>query len=151
MDWWVLELFANALLVGDRPVAGAVHQAIRQELRGRRLPGQPPDRQELHRPHRHRLLPDLLLLHAVHGELPAQGAWGQTVGGAQLQHEVARIGGILLILGILHGLNLIALPVMGRLLTMNRRLDQDTPSVPVAPAPPGIADRNPAGLRPASP
>ena len=35
-------------------------------------------------------------------------------------------GGILLILGVLHGLNLIALPVMGRLLTLNRRLDEET-------------------------
>jgi hypothetical protein len=31
---------------------------------------------------------------------------------------------------VLHGLNLIALPVMGRLLTMNRRLDEETPSPP---------------------
>jgi hypothetical protein len=46
---------------------------------------------------------------------------------------VARIGGILLILGVLHGLNLIALPVMGRLLTMNRRLDQETPVTPPVP------------------
>ena len=42
-------------------------------------------------------------------------------------------GGILLILGVLHGLNLIALPVMGRLLTMNRRLDEETPATPPGP------------------
>jgi hypothetical protein len=64
-----------------------------------------------------------------------KGGWGQTVGGSQLQHEVARIGGILLILGVLHGLNLIALPVMGRLLTLNRRLDEETPTTPPAPPP----------------
>jgi hypothetical protein len=46
---------------------------------------------------------------------------------AQLQHETARIAGILLIIGVLHGINLLALPVMGRLLTLNRRLDDSTP------------------------
>jgi hypothetical protein len=29
-----------------------------------------------------------------------------------------------LIIGVLHSLNLVALPVMGRLLTLNRRLDE---------------------------
>ena len=33
----------------------------------------------------------------------------------------------MLIIGVLHGLNLLALPVMGRLLTLNRRLDELTP------------------------
>jgi hypothetical protein len=54
------------------------------------------------------------------------------VNGAQMQHEVARVGGILLILGVLHGLNLIALPVMGRLLTLNRRLEAEGPPPPSA-------------------
>jgi hypothetical protein len=53
--------------------------------------------------------------------------WGQTVTAEQLQHETARIGGILLIIGLLHGVNLLALPVMGRLLTLNRQLDESTP------------------------
>ena len=34
--------------------------------------------------------------------------------------------GVLLIIGLLHGINLLALPVMGRLLTLNRRLDEST-------------------------
>ena len=55
---------------------------------------------------------------------------GRRVNAGQLQHETARIGGILLIIGLLHGLNLLALPVMGRLLTLNRRLDDETPARP---------------------
>ena len=39
--------------------------------------------------------------------------------GAQLKHEVARIGGILLIMGVLHALNVVALPVIGGLLSNN--------------------------------
>lgn len=60
-----------------------------------------------------------------------KGGWDDVVTPAQLQHETARLGGILLIIGLLHGLNLLALPVMGRLLTLNRRLDDDTPSPPL--------------------
>ena len=44
--------------------------------------------------------------------------------GAQLKHEVARIGGILLIMGILHAANVVALPIIGRLLASNKRLDE---------------------------
>ena len=39
--------------------------------------------------------------------------------GEQLQHEVARVGGMLLIMGILHALNVVALPIIGGLLTSN--------------------------------
>jgi hypothetical protein len=41
---------------------------------------------------------------------------------AQLKFEVERIGGILLIIGILHGLNIVLMPVLGRLFSLNRRL-----------------------------
>jgi hypothetical protein len=43
--------------------------------------------------------------------------------GAQLKHEVARVGGILLIMGVLHAANVVALPLIGRLLAGNDRLD----------------------------
>ena len=36
--------------------------------------------------------------------------------GTQLKAEVVRVGGMLLIMGILHGLNVVALPIIGRLL-----------------------------------
>ncbi len=50
--------------------------------------------------------------------------WSQQVSVEQVQTGLVRLGGILLIIGLLHGLNLIVLPVIGRLLTLNRRLDQ---------------------------
>ena len=53
--------------------------------------------------------------------------WGQTVNANQLQACTVRLGGILLIVGVLHGLNVLMLPVIGRILTLNRRLDDDTP------------------------
>jgi hypothetical protein len=53
--------------------------------------------------------------------------WAETVNANQLQAVTARVGGILLIVGILHGLNVLMLPMIGRILTLNRRLDDDTP------------------------
>jgi len=63
--------------------------------------------------------------------------------GAQLKHEVARVGGILLIMGVLHALNVVALPIIGQLLSSGRRLDDGKRgSSPSAPSP---ADVPPLG------
>lgn len=59
--------------------------------------------------------------------------WGETVNAAQLRACAVRLGGILLIVGLLHGLNVLMLPIIGRILTLNRRLDEQTPP-PDAPA-----------------
>ena len=48
--------------------------------------------------------------------------WGGEVGPRQLQYETARVGGILLVIGVLHGLNLLVMPVLGRLFSLNRRM-----------------------------
>ena len=65
------------------------------------------------------------ILFTVHFE-PDNG-WAQTVNANQLRAVTVRLGGILLIVGILHGLNVLMLPMIGRILTLNRRLDDDTP------------------------
>ena len=132
MDWWVLELFANALLVGVALWLGPLIKRFGKSYAADVFRANPRTGKSFI------VLTDIAyyliffsyVLFTMSFQL--KGGWGQTVGGAQLQHEVARVGGILLILGILHGLNLIALPVMGRLLTMNRRLDEETPPVPPA-------------------
>ena len=56
--------------------------------------------------------------------------WEATVNANQLQSCTVRIGGILLIIGLLHGLNVLTLPVMGRLFTLNRRLDDESVVAP---------------------
>ncbi len=53
---------------------------------------------------------------------PAVG-WGSTVSAAQVRESIARIAGILLIIGVLHGVNIVIMPVIGRLFSLNRRLD----------------------------
>lgn len=52
-----------------------------------------------------------------------ESGWGSTVGAAQAQLSMFRVAGILLIIGLLHGLNIVLMPVLGRLFSLNRRLD----------------------------
>ena len=51
--------------------------------------------------------------------------WEQTVNADQLQASVVRVGGLLLLMGLLHGLNVLTLPILGRVFTLNRQLDDD--------------------------
>ncbi len=55
---------------------------------------------------------------------PDQG-WEQRVNAEQLQGSVVRLGGMMLLMGLLHGLNGLTLPVIGRLFTLNRQLDDE--------------------------
>lgn len=63
------------------------------------------------------------------------GGWEDTVNADQLRATAVRIGGILLIVGVLHGLNVLTLPIIGRIFTLNRRLDEATPT---SDSPPGL-------------
>lgn len=65
------------------------------------------------------------ILFAVRFE-PESG-WEATVNANHVQACTVRVGGILLIVGLLHGLNVLTLPIMGRIFTLNRRLDDDSP------------------------
>ena len=133
MDWWVLELLTNALLIGVALWLGPLIKRFGKSYAADVFRANPRTGKSFI------VLTDIAyyliffayVLFTISFQL--KGGWGQTVTGAQLQHEVARVGGILLILGVLHGLNLNALPVMGRLLTLNRRLDQETPVTPPPP------------------
>jgi hypothetical protein len=50
--------------------------------------------------------------------------WADEVNAAQLQASVVRLGGMLLLMGLLHGLNVLSLPLIGRVFTLNRQLDE---------------------------
>jgi hypothetical protein len=54
--------------------------------------------------------------------------WENTVNADQLRASTVRIGGILLIVGLGHGLNVLTLPIMGRIFTLNRHLDDESVS-----------------------
>jgi hypothetical protein len=51
-----------------------------------------------------------------------QASWAHWVTAEQVANSLMRIGGILLVIGVMHGLNLLVMPVLGRLFSLNRRL-----------------------------
>ena len=60
--------------------------------------------------------------------------WGETVTAAQMEQVLIRLGGMLLIMGVLHGLNVLSLPIIGRLLGLGRDLAAiGTPHAPARP------------------
>ena len=124
MDWWVLEIITTAVLVAIACWLGPLIKRFGRSYAADVFRANPRTGKSFI------LLTDVAyyliffsyILFTVRFDPP--DTWGETVNAAQLQHETARIAGILLIIGLLHGVNLLALPVMGRLLTLNRQLDE---------------------------
>lgn len=52
-------------------------------------------------------------------------AWSEAANAIQLKDETMKVAGILLLMGVLHGVNLLLLPIIGRLLMLNKQLDQE--------------------------
>lgn len=135
MDWWVLEVLTNVVLIGLAIWLGPLIKRFGKSYAADVFRGNPRTGKSFI------VLTDIAyylifisyILFTISFE--PKGSWGETVSAAQLQHETARVAGILLIIGILHGLNLLALPVIGRLLTLNRQLDDVSPPAPTATAP----------------
>lgn len=127
MDWWVLELISTGVLAAIALWLGPLIKRFGRSYAADVFRANPRTGKSFI------VLTDVAyyliffayILFTVSYE--PKGGWDDVVTPAQLQHETARLGGILLIIGLLHGLNLLALPVMGRLLTLNRRLDDETP------------------------
>jgi len=127
MDWWVLELITLALLLGLAFWLGPFIKRFGRSYAADVFRSNPRTGKSFI------VLVDIVyyliftayIFFTVRFE-PELG-WGHTVGPEQLQFEVSKIGGILLIIGLLHGMNLLLLPVLGRLFSMNRRLDENVP------------------------
>jgi hypothetical protein len=49
--------------------------------------------------------------------------WSDAVNAVQLKDETMKVAGILLLMGVMHGVNLLLLPIIGRLLMLNKQLD----------------------------
>ena len=124
MDWWILELITTAVLIAIAFWLGPLIKRFGRSYAADVFRANPRTGKSF------LMLTDVAyyliffsyILFTVSFEPRDQ--WGETVTAAQLQFETARVAGILLIIGLLHGVNLLALPVMGRLLTLNRRLDE---------------------------
>jgi hypothetical protein len=127
MDWWVLELITLAVLLGLAFWLGPFIKRFGRSYAADVFRSNPRTGKSFI------VLIDIVyyliftayIFFTVRFE-PDPG-WGALVGAEQLQFEVAKIGGILLIIGLLHGMNLLLLPVLGRLFSLNRRLDERVP------------------------
>ncbi len=133
MDWWILELISTAVLVGVALWLGPLIKRYGKSYAADVFRANPRTGKSfiVLTDFAYYLIFFAYILFTLSFE--PKGSWADTVNAGQLQHETARLGGILLILGLLHGVNLLALPIMGRLLTLNRRLDEGAP--PPAPTP----------------
>jgi hypothetical protein len=137
MDWWILELLWFGFMLGLAIWLGPFIKRFGKAYAADVFRGNPRTGKSFI------VLMDVayyliffaFILFTVQFE-PA-GGWEQTVNADQLRASAVRVGGILLIVGVLHGLNVLSLPIIGRILTLNRRLDDATPPAPRAPLPEG--------------
>ena len=130
MDWWILELVSTAVLVGVALWLGPLIKRYGKSYAADVFRANPRTGKSfiVLTDFAYYLIFFAYILFTLSFE--PKGGWAETVNPSQLQHETARLGGILLILGMLHGVNLLAMPIMGRLLTLNRRLDEGAPPLP---------------------
>jgi hypothetical protein len=123
MEWWVLELITAAVLVAIALWLGPFIKRFGRSYAADVFRANPRTGKS------YIVLTDIVyyliftayILFTSTVDPPA--AWEEVVSGAQLQVVLTRIGGILLIIGVLHGFNLLIMPALGRLFSMNRRLD----------------------------
>jgi len=123
MRWWILEMIGTAILIGIALWLGPFIKRFGRAYAADVFRANPATGKSFI------LLADIVyylifgayILFTIRFE--RERGWPETVGAAQMQWEVARIGGILLIIGILHGANIVLMPVLGRLFSLNRRLD----------------------------
>ena len=124
MEWWVLELIVVAVLITIVAVLGPLIKRFGKGYAADVFRANPRTGKS------YLVLMDIayylifgaFILFTV--QFDRDTGWTQTVGGPQLEASVIRIGGMLLLMGLLHGLNVLSLPVIGRLFSLNRRLDE---------------------------
>ncbi|MGB7860124.1 MAG: hypothetical protein WBM90_06475 [Acidimicrobiia bacterium] len=126
MSWWVIELITNLVLVGIVVILGPVIKRFGRAYAGDIFRANPRTGKS------YLVLMDVAyyLIFTAYilftMKFTPELRW-ETSPAVQLQAEVVRVGGMLLLMGILHGLNVLSLPLIGRLLGMSRSLEEDTP------------------------
>ncbi|TDU89692.1 hypothetical protein EV138_3267 [Kribbella voronezhensis] len=122
MDWWILELTTDALLVGIALWLGPFIKRFGRAYAADVFHDNPQTGKS------YIVLTDIVyyLIFAAYIlftiSFEPRDQWGLSVLPAQVGFEAGRLGGILLVIGVLHGLNIVLMPVLGRLFSLNRRL-----------------------------
>lgn len=131
MSWWVLELVTDLILVAIVVILGPLIKRFGRAYAGDIFRANPRTGKS------YLVLMDVAyyliftayILFTVTFEPSAQ--WERSTA-AVLQDEVVRVAGMLLLMGLLHGLNVLSLPLIGRLLGMSRQLEEDVPTTPAS-------------------
>ena len=128
MPWWILELATNAALIGIAVWLGPFIKRFGRAYAADVFHDNPATGKS------YIVLTDIVyyLIFAAYilftMQLAPNEGWNndlsRVVTPQQVQSELVRIGGILLIIGVLHGLNIVLMPVLGRLFSLNRRVDR---------------------------
>lgn len=124
MSWWILELVVFGLLVALALFLGPFIKRFGRSYAADVFRSNPATGKSfiVLTDFAYYLIFSAYILFTTQIERPSN--WGTSVGPEQIENSIIRVGGILLIIGLLHGVNLLVLPIIGRLLTLNRRLDQ---------------------------
>ena len=123
MEWWVVELITDVALVAIVVVLGPLIKRFGRSYAADVFRANPRTGKS------YLILMDVayyliftaFILFTVTFRPPP--SWSRI--GAQLEDELVRVGGMLLVMGLLHGLNVLSLPLVGRLLGLSRALDAE--------------------------
>ena len=123
MSWWIFELVTAAILVSIVILLGPFIKRFGKSYAAEVFRSNPSTGKSfiVLMDIAYYLIFGAYVLFTLQFELPED--WSPTVGATQIKMATVKIGGILLIMGVLHSLNLLILPIIGRLLTLNRQLD----------------------------
>lgn len=122
LDWWILELFTDVLLIGLALWLGPFIKRFGRAYAADVFHDNPQTGKS------YIVLTDIVyylifsayILFTV--SFQPREKWSIIVTASQAGFEAGRIGGIPLIIGILHGLNIILMPILGRLFSLNRKI-----------------------------
>ena len=123
MSWWVLELITSVALIGVALWLGPFIKRFGRAYAADVFRTNPRTGKS------YIVLTDIVyylifsayILFTI--RLEPEPQWFGVVRAEQVQLVVYRLAGILLIIGVLHGINIVLMPVLGRLFSLNRRLD----------------------------
>jgi hypothetical protein len=124
VSWWVIELITNLVLVAIVIFLGPLIKRFGRAYAGDIFRGNPRTGKS------YLVLMDIAYYLIFTAYVLLQMKFVEPTGttGAQIQDSVVRVGGMLLLMGVLHGLNVLSLPLVGRLLGLNRQLGDDVPT-----------------------
>jgi len=125
MEWWILELITAGAMISVLAILGPLIKRFGKSYAADVFRANPRTGKSylVLMDFSYYLIFGAYVLFTIKWE-PDTG-WEQQVNAEQVQGSVVRLGGMLLLMGLLHGLNVLTLPLIGRVFTLNRQLDDE--------------------------